>query len=155
MRNHFIKIFCFLMCVSSLPAQNPGIKSGVSFKKLFLDYQSQNGGGLFNFKDYRHGYEIGYQHNFSNGFSVNVPIKFGVINSISDSTEVQYTKFIGLDAVLQYSWFKPEKIVVPYVMAGGGIVKEFGGDINAQFPIGFGLQFRIAPIAYFNYQSEY
>lgn len=155
MRNHLIRIFCFLLMSSFVMAQNPAFKSGVTVKKLFLDYQSQNGGGLLNFRDYRHGFEIGYQHNFANQFSVNIPVKYGVINSVGDSTEVQYTRFFGLDIVGQYNFFKPDRIVIPYVMAGVGGVKEIAGDFNIQIPLGFGLQFRIAPNAYFNYQSEY
>lgn len=155
MRNHLIALILLLGLYIPAFGQTPAFRSGVTFKKLFLDYQSQNGGGLFNFKDYRHGYEIGYQHNFKNNFSLNIPLKYGNIDNIEDSTDVQFTRILGLDAVLQYHFYKPERIVSPYVMAGVGGVMELGGDFNVQFPIGAGLTFRITPNAYFNYQAEY
>ena len=61
MRNLLFIIIVFASVLTSVYGQNPQLKSGVSFKKLFLDYQSQNGGTLTGFKDYRHGYEFGYQ----------------------------------------------------------------------------------------------
>jgi OOP family OmpA-OmpF porin len=155
MRNHIISVFILLLIQLPLYSQNPALQSGVTFKKLFLDYQSQNGGGLFNFKDYRHGYEIGYQHNFKNNFSVNIPLKFGNIDAIEDSTNVRYTQFVGLDAILQYHFYKPDRIVLPYLMAGVGGVQELGGEFNMQIPVGGGLNFRISPNAFFNYQLEY
>lgn len=155
MRNHLIALILFIGLYFPANAQTPAFKSGVTFKKLFLDYQSQNGGGIFNFKDYRHGYEIGYQHNFTNNFSLNIPLKYGNIDKIDDSTNVEFTRILGLDAVIQYHFYKPERIVSPYVMAGAGGVMELGGDFNMQFPVGAGLTFRIMPNAYFNYQAEY
>lgn len=155
MRNYLIALVLFIGLHFPVIAQTPALKSGVTFKKLFLDYQSQNGGGLFNFKDYRHGYEIGYQHNFTNNFSINIPLKYGNIDKIDDSTNVEFTRILGLDAVAQYHFYKPERIVSPYVMAGAGGVLELGGDFNLQFPVGAGLTFRITPNAYFNYQAEY
>ncbi|MFZ1704558.1 MAG: thrombospondin type 3 repeat-containing protein [Saprospiraceae bacterium] len=155
MRNHILALF--LILIGCLPAvcQTSAIQSGVSFKKLFLDYQSQNGGGLFNFKDYRHGYEIGYQHNFKNSFGLNIPIKYGNIDATDDSTSINYRQIIGADIVFQYHFNRTEKIVGPYVMAGAGGVQEIGGDFNMQIPLGAGLNFRITENAYFNYQVEY
>lgn len=155
MRNHLIALILIIGLYIPVVAQTPTYKSGVTFKKLFLDYQSQNGGGLLNFKDYRHGFEIGYQHNFANNFSINIPLKYGNIDKIDDSTSVEYTPILGLDAVVQYHFYKPERIVSPYVMAGAGGVLELGGNFNMQFPVGAGLIFRITPNAYFNYQAEY
>ncbi|MBK8621175.1 MAG: OmpA family protein [Saprospiraceae bacterium] len=155
MRIHLFVLFLLCIFLTEGNGQNPAFRSGVTFKKLFVDYQSQNGGNLFNFKDYRHGFEIGYQHNFTNNFSINIPVKYGNINNIEDSTEVQFTRFVSLDAVAQYHFYKPERIISPYVMGGIGGVQELGGDFNLQIPIGGGLNFRIAPNAYFNYQLEY
>ncbi|MBK9043861.1 MAG: OmpA family protein [Saprospiraceae bacterium] len=155
MRIHIISLMLLFSGIQFAYAQNPELSSGVTFKKLFLDYQSQNGGGLFNFKDYRHGYEVGYQHNFKNKFSLNIPVKYGNINAIEDSTETGYVKFVGADIIGQYHFYKPERKILPYVMAGVGGVQELGGDFNVQIPLGAGLNFRIAPNAYFNYQIEY
>lgn len=152
-------LICFLSLVlfgqTKIYSQNPAHVSGVSFKKLFLDYQSQNGGSVFNFKDYRHGFEIGYQRNLGKNLGVNIPLKYGVLNEINGEGLKRYQEIIGLDAVFQYHLFDPNKIIIPYFLAGLGGVKEIGGDFNIQAPIGAGLFFKITPQSYFNFQSEY
>ncbi|MEZ4906698.1 MAG: hypothetical protein R2771_03420 [Saprospiraceae bacterium] len=46
-------------------AQSPVYSNGLTFKKLFLDYSSQQGGSISAFKDYKHGFEFGVSHAFT------------------------------------------------------------------------------------------
>ena len=51
---------------------------GVSFKRLFLDYQTLNGGDFGAFQDYRDGLEFGFHAPLSKHFMVNLPVKIGL-----------------------------------------------------------------------------
>jgi OmpA-OmpF porin, OOP family len=155
-------IFTFLFCLSvlcTLSAQNPKYKNGISFKKLFLDYQSQNGGSIDAFKDYHHGFEIGYNRNLGEKLQLVVPFKFGTVAQFNTSTnksdDCLHKQVAGLDAQLQYIFTNAKNNIVPYLMAGVGGVQEFQGDFNAQVPFGVGINFKAASNAYINIQSEY
>jgi OmpA-OmpF porin, OOP family len=153
--------FAFILCLYlQASAQNPNYKSGISFKKLFLDYQSQNGGSFDAFKDYRNGFEIGYQRVISKGLNVNVPIKFGVVNQYNPTTKtndaILRKEVASVDVQLQYHFLNHEYKIVPYFMAGVGGVQEFRTlNFNVQVPFGVGVNFKAAKNAYINIQSEY
>jgi len=142
--------------VATVTAQTSQYPMGISFKSLFMDYQSQNGGGITNFKDYHHGLEIGFLKNIQPNLNLVVPLKIGVVNRLAiEDSEALHKTVYGLDAQLQYQFWEPGKKVVPYVMAGLGAVGESEGEFNLQAPLGFGFQFMVADNAYINYQSEY
>jgi OmpA-OmpF porin, OOP family len=150
----------FLGFIGLSIAQNPAYKSGLSFKKLFLDYQSQNGGAFESFKDYHHGFEIGYQRNISKGLIVNFPFKIGNVNQYNtlskNSDKCLHKSVAGLDAQLQYQFLNKDNKIVPYLMAGiGGVMELRENEFNAQVPLGAGLYFKAAQNAYINIQSEY
>ncbi|MBK7633551.1 MAG: hypothetical protein IPJ13_04065 [Saprospiraceae bacterium] len=90
--------------------------SQVLLKKLFLDYQSQNGGNITNFQDYRHGYEIGYQRMLSNNVAVAIPLRYGVVNSdsINDFKKRIASRMHSFSIDLRLSG----KRLTPYVFAG-------------------------------------
>lgn len=136
-------------------SQNPQLKSGVVFKKLFLDYQSQNGGSFSEFKEYRHGYEIGYHRMLSDKIAINFPLRYGVVNSHLDSINCLKKRVASLDAQFQYQFNEPGRKIIPYVLAGVGGVMEQEGDFNIQIPAGLGFYFRLAPNAYVTLQSEF
>ncbi|MFZ1525852.1 MAG: OmpA family protein [Saprospiraceae bacterium] len=151
---NFLKVLLFLVCSAGWAiGQNPAHKSGITFKKLFLDYQSQNGGNITNFKDYRHGYEIGYQRMLTNNVTIAIPLRYGVVNS--DSINDFKKRIASLDAQFQYRFETSGKRLTPYVFAGAGGVYEDSGEFNVQIPAGLGFYFRIAPKAYFHWQSEF
>ena len=52
-----LSILGCMMSISSY-GQQVSAKQGISFKALFMDYQSQNGGSIGAIKDYDYGYEI-------------------------------------------------------------------------------------------------
>lgn len=142
--------------LTTVQAQNPFYSNGVSFKSLFMDYQSQNGGNLTEFRAYHRGFELGFMKNLTRNINLVVPAKIGVVNSHNQDGSNSFHKTIyGLDAQLQYQFFKPEARVVPYMMGGLGAVAESKGDFNLQVPIGAGLFFKVEENAYINWQSEY
>jgi len=154
-KNFNIIISIALMFLAAGVRSQSPYTSGVSVKKLFLDYQSQNGGSLVNFKDYRHGFELGYQRNIGPNLGINIPFKYGVISDYGLDALHKYRTIAGLDAVIQYRFLTSDKMVNPYAFAGIGGVYELKYDFNVQAPLGAGLLFKITDQLHFNYQLEY
>ena len=151
-----IGIFWILFFISQNSfSQNPELKSGIVFKKLFIDYQSQNGGSISKFNDYRHGFEIGYQRMLTQNIALNLPLRYGVVDSHLDSITCFKKRIASLDVQFQYQFNEPGRKVIPYVLAGAGGVYEDVGDFNVQIPAGIGFYFRLAPNAFVNIQSEF
>lgn len=155
MKNFLSVIIIGILFSSIAVGQNPALKSGFTFKKLFLDYQSQNGGELFRFKDYNTGYELGYHRMLSDKIALSLPLRYGLIFGVIDSLALLRKSIVSLDAQFQYQFSAPGRIVTPYVLAGAGGVYEESGSFNVQIPVGLGAYFRMAPNAYFHIQSEY
>lgn len=130
-------------------AQNP---LGLSFKRLFLDYQTFQDGDFGNFKDYRGGFEVGVHIPLSENFLVNIPVKIGLG---SKNDEVVNEHIIGMDAQLHYYFLSNPERFKPYVLAGVGGVYQGKDSVNIQVPLGIGVDIRIAPNAFFNIQSEF
>lgn len=152
----FLKtLLIVIMTTTWAYGQNPELKSGVTFKKLFLDYQSQNGGNFSRFDDYRHGYEIGYHRILSDKIALSLPLRYGVVDTHLDSINCLKKRIASLDAQFQYQFNAPGRKIIPYVLAGLGGVYEDEGDFNIQLPVGLGFYFRLAPNAFVHLQSEY
>lgn len=125
---------------------------GLSFKRLFLDYQTMQGGDFGAFKDYRGGFEIGLHVPLSDNILINLPVKIGLGNK---TEEVKNQHIIGMDLQLHFYVTPKFKKVRPYLLAGAGIVYQGKDSTNFQIPVGLGLDIRLAPNAYFNIQSEF
>ncbi|MBP7239143.1 MAG: OmpA family protein [Saprospiraceae bacterium] len=125
---------------------------GVSFKRLFLDYQTLNGGDFGAFKDYTDGFEFGVHLPLSQHFMVNIPVKIGLGN---EGNEIVNDHILGLDAQIHYYPIANPKVFKPYLLAGVGGVWRGQDSVNLQTPVGVGLDVKIAKYAYFNLQSEY
>jgi outer membrane protein OmpA-like peptidoglycan-associated protein len=153
--------FCLLVSVSEMNAQNTQYKSGISFKALLMDYQSLNDGNFSRINDYHNGFEIAYSRNLQDKLNLVIPLKIGVVNTdvfnlnkLDQGRSLHKTVY-GLDAQIQYQFYKPEKQIVPYLLAGLGFVGENEGEFNMQTPLGAGIQIKIAPNAYAVIQGEY
>ncbi len=135
-------------------AQTSGNPNAISFKVLFLDYQSQNGGAIEDFNNYNNGFEANYSRFLNQKLNLSIPLKVGVVNS-HNNIESYLKTIIGVDATLQYDITNEEGKVQPYIVAGIGFVSEDQGDMNIQIPLGVGLRFKITERSYINWQSEY
>ena len=136
-------------CGPVLKAQDP---FGLSFKRLFMDYQTLQGGDFGAFKDYRGGFEIGAHIPLADNFLLNVPVKIGLGTK---NDEIRNAHIIGLDAQLHYYFLPTPDRFKPYLLGGVGVVYQGRDSINFQVPVGIGLDIRIANNAYFNLQSEF
>jgi len=136
-------------------AQSLAGKSGVTFRKMFLDYQSQNGGNISNFGNYRQGYELGYTRRFTDKFGLSIPLRYGVVDTHREDINDLRKRIFSGDVQLQYHFYADGRKFIPYLLAGAGGVMETEGETNVQFPVGFGFNIRIAPRAAIVWQSEY
>src|SRR6187402_1477863 len=141
-----------ILVTSGLSLSAQKLPVGVSFKRLFLDYQTLNGGNFGALEDYRDGFEFGFHAPLSKHFMINIPVKIGLSNKTGEITN---THIMGLDAQLHYYPLNNPKRWSPYILAGGGGVWMGMDSINAQVPLGIGVDVKIAKNAYFNLQSEY
>ncbi len=149
-------VLLWFVFTTQLQAQNPAYPWGVSFKTLFMDYQSQNGGDISNFGAYHHGFEVGLLRSINQNINVYVPFKYGVVSS-HENRELNcfHKKVYGVDGQLQYVFYKASTKLNPYAMLGVGGQLEEEGMFNLQIPFGVGAYFEIADNAYFNWQSSY
>lgn len=143
-----------MLTVVSLSAQNPTYKSGLTIKKLWMDYQSQNGGNITEFRSYHSGFEIGYVKSLTENISLYVPFKMGDVTSHQE-VENLHKRVYGIDGQFQYFFLKENSKVIPHILGGLGAVSESDGEFNIQAPLGFGVNFQIDPKAFITYQSEY
>ena len=132
-----------------LAAQNP---VGISFKRLFLDYQTLQGGDFGALKDYRGGFEAGVHLPITSNLMLNVPVKIGLG---SKTDEVTNAHIYGMDLQLHFYPLPKTNRFNPYVLAGAGGVYQGRDSFNLQVPAGLGVDIRLSPNAYFNLQSEF
>ncbi len=142
-------ICVFLMLIPGVATAQDS-QSGLSFKRLFLDYQTLNGGSFGAFKDYTDGLEFSYLHRINDELLINVPVKIGMRNF----GELPNLSVYGIDVHANYYLRDREKLLRPYVLAGVGAVVENKDSLHMQIPLGFGLDLRIAGNAYVTWQSE-
>ena len=142
-------IFFLLLTVGLFGQKNP---IGVSFKRLFLDYQTLQGGSFGAFQDYRDGFEFGVHLPLSKYFEVNIPVKIG-LKSTTD--EVINQQLYGVDAQLHWFFLRNPNRYRPYLLAGVGGVYAGEDSVNVQTPVGIGLDIKLAKYAYLNLLSEF
>jgi len=151
--------FVLLFNVESVQAQNPLYQNGISFKHVFMDYQSQNGGSISDLKSYHRGFEIGYHRKLQDNFNLVVPAHVGVVSRSHDDNfavdNCLHKTVYGIDAQVQYLFTRPDARVTPYLMLGAGYATEVEGEGNLQIPAGAGLFFQVRDNAYVNWQSSY
>lgn len=138
-------------------AQTPDLKAGISFKTLFLDYQTINveDGSISRFKSYHNGFELGFHKSLGSKLNLNIPFKFGIVQDDRFEEDVHKTLY-GIDAKLNYQFYKPTNKINPYLLTGIGFVAEtHDGEANVQVPLGGGINFKITDNAHINWQSEF
>lgn len=145
-------LLLMMLTVASLPHLDAQKNIGLSFKRLFLDYQTLQEGDFGAFGAYRNGFEFGLHYPISERLYLNVPIKIGLG---SKTTEVINQHILGLDGQLHYYFLNQPKRFKPYVLAGVGAVYQGKDSVNLQVPVGIGVDIQLAKNAYFTLQSEF
>lgn len=159
-------LIAMLLLTVTASAQDSEYTTGLSAKKLWLDYQALYGGEPANFQGIGQGVELGFSKSLSDRFNLYVPVKIGTIMRDSASRR-DFT--IGIDAQAHYYLLTRGRKFNPYVLAGVGIVMEDGnkvediddfdeevaGETNFQIPLGVGVDIMFHRRGYFNVQAEY
>ena len=148
----FLSLILSLFSTTSLLAQSTSKLHGISAKRLFIDYYTTINGKLAEPKTYSGGWELAYSRNLGKNLNIIIPLQIGVANL---PNEINNRKLFGLDALLQYQFFKEDSFIVPYAMGGLGIRSLDNEDISFQVPIGLGLNFKLGPWAYLSAHAQY
>ena len=153
-------ILVALLNATSSYAQFKTAPDGITAKRVLMDFYSpvNDFKPLTSYDDLKGigGAEIGYTRHLASWLNLALPLRIGVANMPkSDGGYTNRVLNTGLDAVLQFKYFKPKKFIAPYLMAGVGGVMENWKDTRVDIPLGAGLNFRIAPLVYINLQTEY
>lgn len=148
-------MFSVLLFATESQTQVTAFQNGVTFRKMLFDYQSQNGGNITSFKDYRHGYEIGYNRTLTNQVVFTLPLRYGVIDFPDEDARFLSKRLLSLDVQLQYHFNEMPRKITPYVFGGAGGVYEWNESVNIQIPAGLGINIRLSDRASINIQSEY
>lgn len=149
-----IGLFCVAQTATTPEAEmeKKPLKPGLSFKRLWMDYQTLNGGDFGALRDYRNGFEVGVHLPLSEQFMVNIPVKIGLGKR---GNEIINSNILGMDAQAHYYLIKNPNLFRPYVLAGFGAAWQEKDFITLQIPVGLGLDVKIAERAFFNLQSEF
>lgn len=153
-----------MLSLNALHAQEAEAKlpSAFSVKLLNVNYDTPFRGTYTDFRNTTQGVELAYIHPINKFLNVAVPLKVGVArfpdNKEFDSGRVRM--FGALDAILQFQVVPGDHVLNPYIMAGaGGVIEDRGRYENAtmhvDFPVGLGLNIRLAKNVYANIQSEF
>jgi len=145
---------CVLLSSVDVQAQSAENPNAISFRALFLDYQSQNGGSIAAFKDYNNGFEVAYSRYLGNKINLSIPLKIGSVRSHED-VDLLRKRIVSLDATIHYDFLDDDKQIVPYGLGGIGFVNETTGSFNVQIPLGLGVKFKVNERSFFSWQSEY
>lgn len=141
-----------MLSISSISAQDlTTMKHRLHFRVLFVDYAGPNGYstdsvGITN------GIEFGYTNLLTKNFAFSIPVKYNLANFDGKSNA---TNMLSIDAVGRLQAYNESVKVIPYALFGGGIAMERDSDLNIQFPVGGGFQYRLAPHSMISLQGEY
>lgn len=139
-----------------LSGQTKNYKNALAIRFMGNDYQYPI---LRRFDQSRFGAaaEVTYSRAFSDGFHIAFPIKFGQAHFPQNetATELETRKFASADLILRLQMYKEKSFVIPSIHAGASGVWEAVESYNFQFPLGFGLDFKLGPKMYFSTKAEY
>jgi OOP family OmpA-OmpF porin len=146
-------LLCSNLLLNAQSNEDPTISPHMlSAKILFVDYALPNGFGMAELP-ISNGLEIAYIRNVNRFLNIGIPVRANLANV---SGFMNRRTILSGDIIVQLQYEKmPGSLLVPYVMGGGGLASENFGDLNVQFPVGAGLNLRVAPNAYINLQGEY
>lgn len=153
MNARYLYTLLFAVIALSISAQNPLRKDALSFKVLFMDYQSPITGDYGNLRNYKNGLEVSYQRNISQYLNVSVPFRAGVVNF---DNEFENDMIVSLGGQAQAQLFRDGAPAIPYALLGAQAVYENNNSaFGIEIPVGVGIDLKMGKNAYFNIQLEY
>ncbi len=154
MKTIYLILFLWLcMQLHESTAQNPLRPDALSFKVLFVDYQSPVSGEYGDLRNYKNGFEVSLQRNLSDYINVSLPLRAGIANF---GDELRNDAFFSVGGQVQAQLWKAGKQAIPYLLGGAAAVYERNNsNFNIEVPVGLGVDIKMGKNAYFNIQLEY
>jgi outer membrane protein OmpA-like peptidoglycan-associated protein len=110
-------------------------------------------------EDYNFGIEMSLIRHLISNLNLAIPLKLGIVDLPKDKLGNVYSDqfTVSIDALAHFKILNPEKLIYPYALGGFGITSETKNNwkVNAEIPLGLGLNFRIIPHLYFSLESQY
>jgi len=128
-------------------AQSSEFPNAIYAKLNVVDYGALYDGDL----QVSQGFELAYFRNIAPFLNVGVPFKLGLAKLPLTTGNTVTTSF---DLVFHLENMRSDAKIVPYAFGGAGYFLE-GSKGHAQFPFGFGLNFRVSKYAFINLQGEF
>lgn len=139
--------------ISMVYAQTPNHPNGVGARFVFLDHFTPNIADRAVSQQLTSGIELSYYRNLGLKYlNVALPVKLGIARYPDALRDVRWA---SVDLLLQGVLFDPDKVIMPYLFAGGGLAMENFEESNIQFPFGLGSHVKITRDFYLNAQVEF
>ncbi len=159
-----LTLLLILTLMGTLNAQNSQFKNAIGVKGILVDYSSPITNKYFSGNQTTGAVEYHYARYLNKSFNLALPARFGYAKYPREDESLKNRQYFGsTDLTLVYKLandyiIKETAIFAPYIVAGVGVEyldDESPEDIDAQIPLGLGLNIRLAPAVYLNAQTEY
>lgn len=156
MRNLF-SLLLFLMAIALTPvqAQHVNAKNALAARWLGANYQWPLDNG-WNKDHFSYGVEVEYLRHLGRFLSASAPLRINKAQLPTNETGGFRDETIGsMDARLHLKLLDRSAVIFPHIFAGVSGVKEPRESLYAAFPVGAGLNFRIAKNTYLSTNASY
>jgi outer membrane protein OmpA-like peptidoglycan-associated protein len=160
MKKAFFSLFLFiLLTTTSLNAQQGIAPNAFVYRWTWSNYQFPLT-DEHDWNDYSAaGVEFAYVRHLNNYLNLAIPFKMGKVwLPLNDQgTQRDNSLVMSLDALLHLKFLKSDKFLVPYLLAGAGVMTEVDNDwkFNPEVPLGLGLNLRLGPNFYLSGEAQY
>ncbi len=150
-------LLAIALYASPIRAQTFGAKDAVALRLIGLDFQKPATGVFLPFDSLKTGLEASYIRNITQGLSLAIPVKAGLIGPAANRAGAGSKGFAAVDALIQLDGSYKNWFVTPYLYTGASAMYTFSDNqqVNFLMPLGAGLNFRITPGFFINVQTEY
>ncbi len=153
-----LSCFFLFLAAGQMSAQTAGSPNALAFRWTGNNFQFPITQKWDRF-DYTSGVELNYIRHLGKMLNLSIPLKVGrAYLPIDDQGNVRNAEVIGsLDAILHLKFAKPTSKIYPYLLAGAGLMTETQNDweMNPEFPVGIGLNVKVAPNLYISGETQY
>lgn len=159
--NILLNIFFIGILISittSISAQYDAAKHGIGLRFNTINHDFPFTDQLIKKDIHTFGGEITYQYHLLPNFNLAVPLRLGYVDYYErdgSNTDMETISYQSIGTSVQAKFFKESALFSPYVHGGFNINFEQFADPSIQFPLGLGLNVRIAKHVYLSLQTEY
>lgn len=156
MKRLALSILAFTFLSSHIFAQYKEAPNGFAFRWTYSKFNVD----LTTAADdlgYGSGAELMYVRHLGKFLNLGLPLKVAKIDFPDLDGARSKELFGSFDALLHLKFFKPDRLLYPYLLGGAGVMAEIDNDwkMHPEFPVGAGLNLRLAPHFYLSAQTQY